>query len=202
MNMKRKYITAVLLLAPFYLFAAGFDHFVFAPHNGMTGAIIAHTSRYADKMYLYETMVGPAIGLDIIFVQKKNGFTFMINNNIMPFFVIEHHTDPYKPKESMYYGEARSMGFGIIGYFEFLFGYTHGIGSNFELMAGIGPAGLWPLAPALNMRLSGAYYFSKKCGIFFAVGNSLGCLPYPARRDINIVNATVISIGPVFRIDR
>lgn len=124
MNMKRKYITAVLPLAPLYLFAAGFDHFVFAPHNGMTGAIIAHTSRYADKMYLYETM------------------------------------------------------------------------------AGIGPAGLWPLAPALNMRLSGAYYFSKKCGIFFAVGNSLGCLPYPARRDINIVNATVISIGPVFRIDR
>lgn len=199
--MKRKYVIAVLIFAPVYLSAAGFDHFIFAPHSGMTGTISAQTSRYTDKVYLYETMAGPAIGLDIIFVQKKSAFTFMINNNVMPIFIIEHRTDPYKPYEAMY-AEGRSMGFGIIGYFEFLFGYTHGIGSNFELMAGIGPAGLWPLAPAINMRLSGAYYFNKKCGFFFGFGNSFGCLPYPARKSVYIINATIISMGPVFRIDR
>lgn len=180
------------------MFAKGFDQYIFAPHTGAAGGFIWDSSLYAKKMYLKDSIARPALGLDIIF-NMKNGFTFMVNNNFMPVFLIDRFDDPYRPKDKRIRG--MNMGFGVIGYIEFLFGYTHGIGSNFELTAGAGPAGLWPLAPALNARLSGSYYFNRKYGIFFGLGNSLGILPGMRNGGAIITNITIFSFGAAFRLN-
>lgn len=200
--MKKKFIIWFVIAIQTAAFSKGFDQKIFAPFIGVSGGVTAFESEVKGKMYADQTMVGPSLGLDMFFNMKKNGFTFMFNNNIMPVF-IERHSDPYAVENKRIL--RGGMGFGILWYAEFLFGYTYGIGEKFELTAAAGPAFLLPVYPALNLRVSTAYYFNRKYGIYLGLGNSFyvfNMRGFGVDKSSWILGDIIsFSIGPVFRLN-
>lgn len=118
--------------------------------------------------------MGVALNLDMIFSQKKTGFSFFIHNLNAAWFYFPTLKNKYDiqvipPVTSLH----------------FLFGYTYGCGTNFEISAGIGPGVLLspvfffvPIAPpAVSTEIAFIKYFNKKYGLYISALNSFTFKP-------------------------
>ena len=152
--------------------------------------------------------MGPSLNLDMIFTKEKSGFSFFIHNNTAVWFTT-YPKDPDEPTPKLV-----SLPLTL---FHFMFGYTHGRGSNFEISAGIGPGfALSPahffrpvtLMPTVSTEIAFTTYFSKKYGLYVSALNSFIFIPFGSYRGADgkrkisylFIDMLNISIGPSFRL--
>ncbi len=194
------FLSFILILNSYSLFASEFEAHL-ATVLGLDGGLSLSESVKKGTFYTRETFVGPILGLDSAFIMKKNGFTIMANGAAVVMFIIQDNPDPYITNP---YPHPRGMGLGAILNLELLFGYTYKPNNNFNLTIAAGPS-FSVFYPAITARLSTAYYFSKKCGLYVSVGNSFGFMSpkmYGGRHSWQLMNSTTFAIGPVFKLGK
>ena len=178
-----------------------FEEYVFAPSFALSTIFLG----IQPELYM---IMGPSLNLDMIFTKEKSGFSFFIHNNTAVWFT----TYPKAPDET-----APRLAFLPLTLFHFMFGYTHGRGSNFEISAGIGPGFalspahfFMPLTPipAVSTEIALTTYFSKKYGLYVSALNSFVFIPFGSYRGPDgkrkssylFTDMLNISIGPSFRL--
>ena len=178
-----------------------FEEYVFAPSFALSTVFLG----MPPDLYI---IMGPSLNLDIIFTKEKSGFSFFIHNNTAVWFTT-YPKDPDEPGPKLV-----SLPLTL---FHFMFGYTHGRGSNFEISAGIGPGfALSPvhffrpvtLLPAVSTEIAFTTYFSKKYGLYISALNSFIFIPFGSYRGPDgkrkssylFIDMLNISIGPSFRL--
>ena len=178
-----------------------FEQYVFAPSFALSTVFVG----IQPDLYI---LMGPSLNLDMIFTKEKSGFSFFIHNNTAVWFT----TYPKEPNET-----APRLAFLPLTLFHFMFGYTHGRGSNFEISAGIGPGfALSPahffmpitLMPAVSTEIAFTTYFSKKYGLYVSALNSFIFIPFGSymgpdgkrKSGYLFTDMLNISIGPAFRL--
>ncbi len=190
-------IFVFFLLAVSGLFASDFNENRIAPTLGTGLFLNIHESVKKGTFYPKQVCVGPSLGVDSIFTMKKNGFSLMANGSVIPIFIIKENQDPYST------AMLNRSSFGVVGYFELLFGYTYSPNENFNLTVATGPASFMLVYLGLDVKLNVEYYFSKKSGIYISAGNIFGFTHgkiWDWNLDWNLMNSTTFSIGPVFRL--
>ena len=152
-----------------------FEQYVFAPSFALSTVFLG----IPPDLYI---IMGPSLNLDMIFTKEKSGFSFFIHNNTAVWFTT-YPKDPDEPGPKLV-----SLPLTL---FHFMFGYTHGRGSNFEISAGIGPGvALSPahffrpvtLLPAVSTEIAFTTYFSKKYGLYVSALNSFIFIPFGSYR--------------------
>ena len=178
-----------------------FEQYVFAPSFALSTVFLG----MQPDLYI---IMGPSLNLDMIFTKEKSGFSFFIHNNTAVWFTT-YPKDPDEPGPKLV-----SLPLTL---FHFMFGYTHGRGSNFEISAGLGPAfALSPLhffmpvalIPAVSTEIAFTTYFSKKYGLYVSALNSFMFMPFGSYREADgkiktsyfFIDMFNISIGPSFRL--
>lgn len=178
-----------------------FEEYVFAPSFALSTIFLG----IQPDLYM---IMGPSLNLDMIFTKEKSGFSFFIHNNTAVWFTA-YPKDPDEP--------APKLAFLPLTLFHFMFGYTHGRGSYFEISAGIGPGfALSPahffrpvtLLPAVSTEIAFTTYFSKKYGLYVSALNSFVFIPFGSYRGSDgkrktsylFIDMLNISIGPSFRL--
>ena len=178
-----------------------FEEYVFAPSFALSTVFLG----MPPDLYI---IMGPSLNLDMIFTKEKSGFSFFIHNNTAVWFTT-YPKDPDEPGPKLV-----SLPLTL---FHFMFGYTHGRGSNFEISAGIGPGfALSPvhffrpvtLLPAVSTEIAFTTYFSKKYGLYISALNSFIFIPFGSYRGPDgkrkssylFIDMLNISIGPSFRL--
>ena len=178
-----------------------FEEYVFAPSFALSTVFLG----MPPDLYI---IMGPSLNLDMIFTKEKSGFSFFIHNNTAVWFTT-YPKDPDEPGPKLVYLP--------LTLFHFMFGYTHGRGSNFEISAGIGPGfALSPvhffrpvtLLPAVSTEIAFTTYFSKKYGLYISALNSFIFIPFGSYRGPDgkrkssylFIDMLNISIGPSFRL--
>lgn len=178
-----------------------FEQYVFAPSFALSTVFLG----MQPDLYI---IMGPSLNLDMIFTKEKSGFSFFIHNNTAVWFTT-YPKDPDEPGPKLV-----SLPLTL---FHFMFGYTHGRGSNFEISAGFGPAfALSPLhffmpvalIPAVSTEIAFTTYFSKKYGLYVSALNSFMFMPFNSYREADgkrktsyfFIDMFNISIGPSFRL--
>lgn len=178
-----------------------FEQYVFAPSFALSTVFLG----IPPDLYI---IMGPSLNLDMIFTKEKSGFSFFIHNNTAVWFTT-YPKDPDEPGPKLV-----SLPLTL---FHFMFGYTHGRGSNFEISAGIGPGvALSPahffrpvtLLPAVSTEIAFTTYFSKKYGLYVSALNSFIFIPFGSYRGADgkrktsylFIDMLNISIGPSFRL--
>ena len=178
-----------------------FEQYVFAPSFALSTVFLG----IRPDLYI---IMGPSLNLDMIFTKEKSGFSFFIHNNTAVWFTT-YPKDPDEPTPKLV-----SLPLTL---FHFMFGYTHGRGSNFEISAGIGPGfALSPahffrpvtLMPTVSTEIAFTTYFSKKYGLYVSALNSFIFIPFGSyrgpdgKRKISylFIDMLNISIGPSFRL--
>ena len=178
-----------------------FEQYVFAPSFALSTVFLG----IRPDLYI---IMGPSLNLDMIFTKEKSGFSFFIHNNTAVWFTT-YPKDPDEPTPKLV-----SLPLTL---FHFMFGYTHGRGSNFEISAGIGPGfALSPahffrpvtLMPTVSTEIAFTTYFSKKYGLYVSALNSFIFIPFGSYRGADgkrkisylFIDMLNISIGPSFRL--
>ena len=178
-----------------------FEEYVFAPSFALSTVFLG----MPPDLYI---IMGPSLNLDMIFTKEKSGFSFFIHNNTAVWFTT-YPKDPDEPGPKLV-----SLPLTL---FHFMFGYTHGRGSNFEISAGIGPGFalspahfFMPLTPipAVSTEIAFTTYFSKKYGLYISALNSFIFIPFGSYRGPDgkrkssylFIDMLNISIGPSFRL--
>ena len=178
-----------------------FEEYVFAPSFALSTVFLG----MPPDLYI---IMGPSLNLDMIFTKEKSGFSFFIHNNTAVWFTT-YPKDPDEPGPKLV-----SLPLTL---FHFMFGYTHGRGSNFEISAGLGPGfALSPvhffrpvtLLPAVSTEIAFTTYFSKKYGLYISALNSFIFIPFGSYREPDgkrkssylFIDMLNISIGPSFRL--
>ena len=178
-----------------------FEEYVFAPSFALSTVFLG----MPPDLYI---IMGLSLNLDMIFTKEKSGFSFFIHNNTAVWFTT-YPKDPDEPGPKLV-----SLPLTL---FHFMFGYTHGRGSNFEISAGIGPGfALSPvhffrpvtLLPAVSTEIAFTTYFSKKYGLYISALNSFIFIPFGSYRGPDgkrkssylFIDMLNISIGPSFRL--
>ena len=178
-----------------------FEQYVFAPSFALSTVFLG----IRPDLYI---IMGPSLNLDMIFTKEKSGFSFFIHNNTAVWFTT-YPKDPDEPTPKLV-----SLPLTL---FHFMFGYTHGRGSNFEISAGIGPGfALSPahffrpvtLMPTVSTEIAFTTYFSKKYGLYVSALNSFIFIPFGSYRGSDgkrktsylFIDMLNISVGPSFRL--
>ena len=179
-----------------------FEQYVFAPSFALSTVFLGRRP----DLYI---IMGPSLNLDMIFTKAKSGFSFFIHNNNTAVWFTAYPKDPNEP--------APKLGYLPLTLFHFMFGYTHGRGSNFEISAGIGPGfALSPsrffmpitLIPVVSTEIAFTTYFSKKYGLYVSALNSFIFIPFGSYKGSDgkrkssylFTDMLNISIGPAFRL--
>ncbi|EFW38263.1 DUF2715 domain-containing protein [Treponema phagedenis] len=139
-----------------------------------------------DKHVLH--MGGITLDFDALF-NHKSGFSFLITNNIYllinPTAINNPPAIPLIPLYSL----------------NFLFGYTHGLGTNFEFTAaagiGISTFVLSAFAISIPIQLNFVPYFTEKYGLYISVAENLA---YIIESEGIFINTLNFSIGQSFRL--
>ncbi len=167
------------------LSARAFEEYILTPKLGVSLTLPTGKEHVAFQAW----HAGPSIDFDAKF-NHKSGFSFLITNSICSIIDMDLKPPTWKFQPSPF--------------LSFLFGYTYGVGQNFQITAAAGISlALSFTAPSIPVQLDFSYFFTKEYGICCSLTNNfiIG-IPYETALETKqwLNDFIEISVGANFRL--